>query len=261
MNKQYLLIIGGGVTIAVLFYFILITRSEAVITNENFNQLSLQNTKQAENIAKNGQMVKQLIEKLSELQQLNTLSASANKIIKQDINTSKSTELAKLSSELGLLKKQLNDLKDNKSQLNVNLPTAIEATNVGENFQTVMQTRDEKMRAEIEKMESTYEAVLQKGENDINWTSEIESKIQNLINTKDIGEDVHIQNIECRTNLCKVNLSHSDKTSLKDSVLMPAMGDATVYLNTTDSAVQGEKAYVMYISKNGKDLPPVERTQ
>lgn len=259
MNKQYLMIFGGGITVAALAFFISVTRSEVNIANDNFNKLSLQSMQQTTNITDNGKMVKQLLDKLSALQEQNLLSAPVDSTIEPTVNAGLDQKLTKLSVDLGLLKKQLKGLKETKSQPNTNLPTAPEIIDSSEDFLTARKTREEKMKAEIEKMESTYEAALYQGEADASWTTDIETTLGDLISAKTIGDDVHLQNVECSTDICKVNLSHSDQTTLNDSALLPALGNVTVYLNKADTAGQGQKGYVMYISADGRDLPPVER--
>lgn len=254
MNKQYLTSIVGILVVVVLVYFISATQTEAERANENFNKLSSQSKKQSENIAENGKQVKQLLEKISELQQQDMLSVSADKAM-QPVNTSLESNISKISTDLNTLKKQMISLQDAKA----NLSTPAMISDPVEDFPSVMQAREEKMRQEIESMEATYETLLSEGENDINWTNDIEAKLENLIAAKKIGDNVQLQEVECRTNLCKVYFSHSDQTSLDDNILMQSLGDVTTYLNYREGSTPGQKEYVMYITKEGKDLPPVER--
>lgn len=258
MNKQYLIAFLGVLMTAVLAYFVQTSRLEAEKVNENFNKLSLQSIKQSENIADNSKQVKLLLEKISELRDEGVFSALTNKTIEpvKPLNAELELKLSKISTELSLFKKQMVNLQDTKANLSaspeVNDP-------VVEDPQTVMQAREEKMRQEIETMESTYETVLSEGEADINWTSDIEAKIEKLIAAKEIGDNVQLQEVECRTNLCKVYFSHPDQTSLDDNILMQSLGDVTTYLNYRESSTPGQKEYVMYITKEGENLPPVER--
>jgi len=257
MNKQYLMVSLGILTTGIFAYSLYLTRPEAEVTKENFNELALQSRKQMANIAENGKMVRQLLDKITELQQSNSLSISSEKP-KQVVNSKLDIKLNKLSIDMGMLKQQINDLKESKPSVALNLPTAT-AESAVDDFEKMKQTRTEQKRIEVEKMESTYEAALYEGEEDNNWTSNMEVKITSLINEKKIGDNVQLKNIECRTNLCKINILQSDQSSLNNEELMPAFGNVSVYINRTESNVQGQQGYVMYISKEGENLPPILR--
>lgn len=224
MNKKYLVIILGVIAIIVLTYFISTIRPETEVLNNNFTTLSIQSKKQAENIATNGKTIKLLLDEITKLRQSIFL---ASKYSTQPANSFPDDDLSSLD----------------------------EGEDLAKDPRAFMQVRKEKSRVEQERRESIYEAALNEGENDERRTDDINTKIEGLITSKEIGVDVHLQSVECRTNLCKVNIFHSDKTSLNRGSLVKSLGQVSIYGRKLDSSTQGQQEIVLYISKEGEKLP------
>jgi len=262
MDKQYLMNFVGVLAIGVLAYSVYATRSDIDEAKNNFNQLTLQASKQGAIVTENGEMTRQLLDKITELQQSLISSASSNNPTqKQSQETT--LKLTNMSKKVNSLTQQLSALKEGlkkvESNSTGNLPRSVQIEDPVQDFQMQIQARNEQKRIEVEQMESTYEVALSEGDEDIALTNNLQAKISAYFTEKGINETTQLKNIECNSNLCKVIISQSEESAFDDESLLPQLGDVSVYINKVDSAIQGQQDYVMYISKEGSDLPPVNR--
>ena len=247
MNKRYILEI---LTITILIYFMSAIDSKVDIANKNFTTLSQQSTKQSENIAKNENNTDQLLKKLTNLQ----ISKPSSKEGIKPVNFELELKLSKISDDLNLLKKQMNSLKK-EGESDKNLPSSREVKDSPESFQSVMETRKEISKLAQEKTLSTYETALTEGKDDRDWSGDISTKINNFISSNEMGDNVYLQSVECRTSLCKIHLSYSNKTRLSSKSLVRTFGNVSVYSYKIRNASPGQDESVLYISREGGELP------
>ena len=255
MDNKNLLIIAGFLVFIISAYFISINQSEVVSAKENFAMLSKQSAKQAENIANNSKMVKQLLEEITTLNQ-RLMSSVPKEDIKENGSGVSNLKLSKVMTDLKSLKEQVTSLQKTKNthEVNLNLPTPTKM----EDYPSILQAKKEKSRIETEKTIAAYETALYEGESDISWENDLDKKMGEIISSKEIGADVQLQGVECHTNLCKVNISYSDKTPINRRFLIKSLGNVSVYGHRLSNSAPGQKEYAIYISKEGVDISPID---
>ena len=260
MNKQNLIIIGIlglAATSAIAFF------TANYIVEGNLQKISKQNAEQLENSQqKNNEVMNKVLQKLSKLEkqvsqqneaiipQTDNTQQNAKPHASQTVDTQK-TDL--LNKEIIALKQKMTEMskKIQSGDNNAFLPDASSQ----ENPDVTLQSRIEKYRQYAEQTRSNYENVFTTGEEDANWTTSIEDKIEKFITAGNLENKVKVRSVQCGDKLCKIILSDSGSDELKSGGLLAALGNVSAYSTKQDSDTSGQQETVLYITREGEDLP------
>lgn len=224
--------------------------------------------KQPENVSQfSEEAFNHLIQNVSELQQQVSERPQAVLLApkENDISTpSLDLKLKKLTTELTKIKQQIKTLSrtttESIAKLSLSnsefLPTDKQATLQKKSI--TLEEHQVMIKKEVEEIESNYETVFYNGGDDISWTTNIEDKVGNLITANKLGENTQLQDVECRSKLCKIYLSHK-KGEFDEFALLDLLGDVSVYVKNKEGGVSGQQETIMYISREGENLPEPAR--
>lgn len=208
------------------------------------------------------QNVSELQQKVSEHSQAVLLASKGNNISSTpsfDLKFKKlTTELAKIKQQINTLSKTTTESIDKLALSNSAFLPTNNAQNIIQKKSMTLEEHQMMVKKEVEEIESSYEAAFYDGGDDASWTASIEEKVENLMNANKLEENTQLQDVECRSKLCKIYLSHK-KGKLDEFALLDLLGDVSVYVKNKESGVSGRQETIMYISREGEDLPEPAR--
>lgn len=265
MNKQTLFILlGFTLLINVITSFI----TNAYISNDNSQGSSLNKEQFSVSINYNKHMIVKLNQRILDIQQqLNEPSSTVvtdSELDEMSESTSSLvSKVTRLTAEISSIKQQFYSLVQtttasiNKLSQDNTLLLATDNTTTKSLKQPItMEERQAIIQKEEEEMESTFEtAFYDDDDSDVDWTNNVTEKVDNLINTNKLGNTAQLLDVECKSKLCKIYLSNSKSSESDDFTILKSLGNVNAYIVNKKSDASGLKEKVLYISREGEELP------